>query len=116
MKKLKFTPRSRVRAALRRLWLYSRERALALKKANYSCQVCGVKQSQAEGQEQKLEVHHKNGIVWEKMIDMVYKRLLVKPKKLLVVCPECHKKQHEGEQNDSTGHSSSDTQTSGKSN
>jgi hypothetical protein len=33
-KKLPYTPRSKVRAALRQLWLRSRERAAALKAAN----------------------------------------------------------------------------------
>jgi predicted HNH restriction endonuclease len=90
------TPRSQVRAALRKVWLRSRERALALKLAGYSCQSCGAKQSKAKGREQKVEVHHKIGIAqWEKIIDSVYEGLLISPNGLEVLCPECHKKEHE---------------------
>jgi len=85
------TPRSKIRAALRRLWLYSRERATALKQQKYACQKCGVKQSKKQGQEQKLEVHHINGIGnWEKVIDMIQEELLCPANKLQVLCPNCH--------------------------
>ena len=52
-KKLPTTPRSRVRSALRKLWLSSRERSAALKREEYCCEVCSVKQSTAKGREQK---------------------------------------------------------------
>ena len=91
------TPRSKIRAALRRLWLRSRERAFALKLAGYKCQKCGVKQSKAKGREQKIEVHHQEGIGnWESIIDEIYIELLIQPTCLKVLCPECHKKEHEG--------------------
>jgi predicted HNH restriction endonuclease len=90
------TPRSQVRAALRKVWLRSRERALALKLAGYSCQSCGAKQSKEKGREQKVEVHHKVGIAkWEKIIDSVYEGLLISSNGLEVLCPDCHKKEHE---------------------
>jgi predicted HNH restriction endonuclease len=90
------TPRSKIRAALRQVWLRSRERALALKIASYSCQTCGAKQSKAKGREQKVEVHHKEGIAqWARIIDAVYEGLLVSPDGLSVLCPKCHKKEHE---------------------
>jgi 5-methylcytosine-specific restriction endonuclease McrA len=101
MKKRKLkpiTPRSRVRSALRQVWMRSRERALALKLAGYSCQKCGVKQSKAKGKEQKVEVHHINGIsVWGKIIDLIYKELLVSPNNLEVLCKECHEEKHKKE-------------------
>lgn len=94
-KKLPHTPRSKVKDALRRLWLRSRERAAALKAANRSCQHCGVKASVAKGKEQKVEVHHKNGVKnWDKVMDAVYEFLLVSPEELEVLCPECHKNEH----------------------
>jgi len=92
-KRLPYTPRSRVRAALRKLFLRSRERAKCLKDAKYSCAYCGVKQSKAEGREVKVEVHHLNPIVWERMIDMVYETLLCDAKEMQCLCKACHKKE-----------------------
>ena len=95
-KKLPYTPNSKITSALRKLWLQSRERNQALKNANRYCEKCGVKASTAKGKEQKLEVHHKDGVTnWQKMIDAIREYLLVDPKRLKVLCPECHKKEHE---------------------
>lgn len=94
-KKLPSTPRSRVTAALRNVWLRSRERAAAIKRENGCCQVCGKKQSSAKGREVKLEVHHLNGVQWQQIIDKVYKELLCDPKHLMVLCKDCHKEVHE---------------------
>lgn len=95
-KKLPNTPRSKVRNALRQLWLRSRERAAALKREKYTCQRCGVKQSKAKGKEQKVEVHHKEGIGnWEIVIDAIIAEILCDPSNLEVVCPNCHDKEHE---------------------
>ena len=94
-KKSLTTPRYKVRSALRMLWLRSRERAMALKQADYRCQVCGVKRSTAKGREIKVECHHKAGMEWERLIDLVYERLLCKPDDLAVLCLSCHDKQHE---------------------
>ena len=91
MKNLRVTPRSKVRAALRQLWLRSRERSTALKACNYTC-VCGKKQSTAKGREVKVEVHHTNGIDWEELIDLVYTKLLIA--EYQVLCSDCHKEHH----------------------
>lgn len=97
------TPRSRVRSALRKLWLSSRERSAALKAAGYCCDVCGVKQSRAKGREQAVEVHHMAMIVaWEQIIDSVFHHILVHPAGLQVLCPGCHDAQHK-EPNPSLG-------------
>ena len=94
-KRLPNTPRSTVRASLRKLWLRSRERAAALKREKYTCQRCGVKQSKAKGKEQKVEVHHKEGIGnWEIVIDAIIKEILCDPSNLEVVCQNCHDKEH----------------------
>ena len=86
------TDKSRIRSALRRLWLQSKERSTALKEAEYKCNKCGVKQSKAKGKEQKVEVHHKEGIGnWNKVIELIQEELLCNPNKLEVLCPECHK-------------------------
>ena len=83
------TPRSKVKAALRNLWMRSRERAAALKKTDYKCTECGVKQSTAKGREVKMEVHHLSGIEWENLIDLVYEMLLNAPQ--VPLCKSCHK-------------------------
>lgn len=96
MKKLPTTPRSRSRAAIRQLWLRSRERAAALKKSSYSCEICGVKQTTKKGQEVKLEVHHNNGIGnWDVVLDAIYRHILCSPTDLTVVCKKCHDHIHE---------------------
>ena len=92
MKKQPSTPRSRVRSAIRQLWLRSRERAAVLKRDGYCCQECGVHQSTAKGKEQKLEVHHLDGIEWDMVIDYIFRHVLVSPDKMETVCYKCHKK------------------------
>ena len=90
-KKLPTTPRSKVRAALRQLWLRSRERAVALKRDGYTCQKCNRKQSKAKGKEFDVQVHHKHGVVnWEQVIDYVQASLLCGPEHLETLCKECH--------------------------
>ena len=92
VKKLPNTPRSKVRAALRRLWLHSRERATAIKRDEYTCQCCGGKQSRATGKEFFVEVHHKRGVLnWDVIIDAVFEHLLCDPKHLQTLCKKCHK-------------------------
>ena len=90
-KKLEHTPSSRIRAALRQVWLRSRERAAALKAHGNCCAQCGKKQSVAKGREVKLEVHHIDGITnWDEIIKAVRGHLLVHPSKLKPLCKECH--------------------------
>ena len=90
------TPRSRVRQALRQLWLRSRERASALKRDGYTCQECKRKQSKAKGQEFSVEVHHKDRIVaWDKIIDLICEEILCEPEKLQTLCPDCHDKEEQ---------------------
>ena len=87
------TPRSRVRAAIRKLWLMSRERAKSLKEHEYKCSECGVKQSAAKGREVKLQVHHDPPINWKGLIDLIFERILNVPQ--VPLCEDCHKKAHE---------------------
>jgi predicted HNH restriction endonuclease len=82
---------------VRQLWLRSRERAAALKAANYTCQECGAKQSKRKGAEVKIEVHHIDGINgWEKVFKIIREEILVPPKKLRVLCEACHLKEKNG--------------------
>lgn len=93
-KKLLTTPRSRIRSALRQVWLRSRERAAAIKREKGCCEKCGAKQSRAKGKEVYLEIHHRNGIQWEELIDLVFEYLLCDPKDLEVMCTKCHNEYH----------------------
>ena len=94
-KKLPTTPRSRVRSAIRRVFLRSRERAAAIKANKHCCAHCGIKASVAKGREVKLEVHHTAGIGnWEKVIDAIFEEILCKPELMLPLCKACHLKIH----------------------
>lgn len=86
------TPRSRVRASLRQLWLRSRERAAAIKAESNTCEECNRKGSVAKGREIKIEVHHRDGSGLDEIVDKVYEKLLCNPDRLQVLCKDCHKK------------------------
>ena len=88
----KQTPRSRIKGMLRQMWLRSNERTEAMKRDNYSCCNCGVKQSVKKGFEVKVQVHHKQGIIWDMLIDLIYKYLLCDIDDLETLCVECHDK------------------------
>lgn len=92
-KRLPTTPRSKVRNALRMLSLRSRERAQALKRDKYTCQICGVKKSTAKGKEVYVEAHHIRGIGnWEKAIDVIFEEILCAPEFWETLCKDCHQK------------------------
>lgn len=91
-KRLKYTPNSKIRAALRRLFLMSRERNAALKRDNYSCQICGAKQSRVKGREVSVEVHHLWGVCnWDEMYGVIRKHLLCSEDDMETLCKDCHK-------------------------
>ena len=87
------TPRSKIKNALRRLWMQSRERAAALKSTGYCCADCGVKQSTAKGREVKLEVHHQPQIDWTGITQLIVDRILNVPQ--VPLCRDCHKQRHD---------------------
>ena len=86
------TPRTRVKGMLRKIFLRSAERAAAIKRDHYTCQDCGKKQSVKKGFECKVQVHHKNGIVWDEIIDLIYQKILCDPSELQTLCVDCHNK------------------------
>jgi len=88
------TPKSVIKSALRRLWLYSPERREALRRDNHTCVLCERKQSKAKGREVKVEVHHIDEIDWDALIEEIRKRLLCDPERLSTVCKDCHRKTH----------------------
>jgi hypothetical protein len=89
-KRLPYTPQSRIRSALRQLFLRSRERAAVIKREHNTCQTCGAKGSKAKGREVDIEVHHIDGIRWDEIIEYIRKYLLVSPDKMQAQCKECH--------------------------
>ena len=80
------TPRKFVYAAIRKIWLYSRERQYTIKAENSTCEECGEKGN--------VHVHHRDGTSLKKIVDMIYDVLLVNPDKLEVLCIDCHKDKH----------------------
>ena len=90
------TLRSTIRSYFRQMFLRSRERAAALKRDNYTCQVCNKKQSTAKGKEVKVQVHHRDGVKIDELTDLVYTWLLHHPDRLITLCKECHDKEHKG--------------------
>ncbi|MFA5323499.1 MAG: hypothetical protein WC373_12585 [Smithella sp.] len=90
-KRLPTTPRSRIKSALRMVWI---------KIAGNTCSSCGRKGSVAKGREVKIEVHHKDGIFWDGLVDEIIKRMLPDPSKLEVLCKDCHGLHHEKEKCD----------------
>ena len=93
-KRADYTPSSTIRAALRRLWLRSRERQSRLKQDGYTCQKCGAKQSRAAGREVYVEVHHKDGIDnWGELIEAVRQKLLCNVDDLETLCKNCHREE-----------------------
>lgn len=97
MKKKPVTPRSRIRSTLRRLWLQSRERAIAVKRSENRCECCGELSINRKGGTVKLEVHHNDeiGKEWDSIIDKIYRHILVDPQNLTVFCQKCHKEHHD---------------------
>ena len=93
-RKKPITPKSQIKNAIRQLWLRSRERAAALKRDNYTCQVCHRKQTMAKGREFKVQVHHVNGIDWDGIADIIKERVLQTPDSLITMCKECHGAEH----------------------
>lgn len=89
------TPRSRIKNAIRMVWLRSRERAAAVKLAGNCCCKCGRKGSKAKGREVDIQVHHRNGIDWEGVVDLIAERVLQRPEDYDVMCRECHIAEHE---------------------
>lgn len=82
------TPRGRVKSVLRRLFFKSRERSAAIRREKGCCERCGA--SPKLDKEVKIEVHHKKGVKWEQMLNMLYKELLCNPEELEVLCSKCH--------------------------
>lgn len=85
------TPRAQIVSALRQLWMRSKERSEALKRDNYTCQMCGKKKSTAKDKELRVNVHHKEGVTnWQNIVDNLREELLCSPDLLKTLCRDCH--------------------------
>ena len=92
-KKLEYTSRKKLYSIIRKyIWMWSRERAAALRRTGYRCGECNKKQTRVKGKELILEVHHLDGAHIDLIIDEIYKYLLCHPDRLVPLCGECHKK------------------------
>lgn len=86
------TKKAVIVAGLRQIWLRSKERANRLKYDSYTCQNCHKKASKAKGNEFKVQVHHKHGVLnWDAIIEALNENLLCDIDKLETLCKECHK-------------------------
>jgi 5-methylcytosine-specific restriction endonuclease McrA len=100
-KKLPYTPNNKIKSALRKLFLCSREHSKAMKDAKYTCARCGAKKSVAKGREIKVECHHKDGVLnWQELYEVIRKYLLCDSENLEVLCVSCHKKETNKEKDD----------------
>ncbi len=89
------TPLAYIRAVIRRhIWLKSRERAKVLKRDNYTCVKCHVKQTKKKGQERFVIVHHKYGINWKRILETIREEVLQDESRLITLCPKCHEEEH----------------------
>ena len=69
----------------------------AVKDQKNTCVECGRKGSVAKGREVKINVHHKDGIRWDNLIQLIRDQLLQTPDKYVCMCEECHVKLHKEE-------------------
>ena len=93
-KKLEYTTNSVIRAALRRLFMRSRERAKTLREGKYTCRACNIKQSVAKGREVAVRVHHRSGIKWDGIFKAIAESGLLNQSDMEVLCADCHKEEH----------------------
>ena len=84
------TPRGQIASALRILFLRSRERREACKRARNRCEKCNTKINK----DVKGEVHHLDGIDWDAIEKVVREKLLCDPKRLTLICKKCHNQEH----------------------
>lgn len=88
------TSNSKIKSCLQRLFMWSKERTTAAKEQDRTCNVCGKKKSQAKGKEVKVEAHHIRETNWNRIYDVIREELLVNPKRLQILCVDCHAKVH----------------------
>ena len=90
--------KSRIRSALRRVWLYSPEYRDAKRYYNNTCAECGRKGTAAKGREVKTQLHHIGGMPeLPGLIDEIIRVMYPPVEGYEVLCKECHKLLHKKE-------------------
>jgi len=92
-KPLTATPVYRITAALRRIWMWSPERAAIVKRADKHCEECSCECATTKKQEEKtgkplLEIHHVIPCDLTELAKLVHRRLF--PGEYLGLCQSCH--------------------------
>lgn len=99
MKKLDYTPSSKIVHAVRAMSMRSREFAEARKNTANSCCICGRKQSKAKGREVAIHIHHgTHRPIWERVVRAIRQEVLQTPGILWPICRECHENIHKQEE------------------
>lgn len=88
------TPLSKIKNAIRQVWLRSRERGTAIKRDKYTCQDCKKKQTTRKGEEFKVQVHHIEEISWDDICLVIREKVLQTPDKYVTLCETCHDRRH----------------------
>ena len=100
VKKKRKTPVSRITAALRKIWMWSPERAEIMKRSNGECEECGcgcakTRKKQEETGLPLLEIHHPNRCNMTEMAKVIHAKMFPGADKLDALCQNCHRKADE---------------------
>jgi hypothetical protein len=98
--KKKQTPVGRISSALRKIWMWSPERAVVMKRAAGICEecgcTCGKTKKQAEAKKLSLmEIHHVEQCNMTKMAKEIHAKMFPGEDKLDALCQTCHVKADE---------------------
>ena len=95
-KPLTATPVGRITAMLRKIWMWSPERAAAMRKAPRKiCEECGCEGVETKIQEEKtgkprLEIHHAEPCDMTELAKLIHRRMFPGADKLDRLCQRCH--------------------------
>jgi len=94
-KPLTATPVGRITAMLRKVWMWSPERAAVMKRAAKHCEECGcsgvaTKKEQEKKGGARLEVHHVVPCDMTELAKYIHKRMFPGADNLNCLCQECH--------------------------
>jgi len=99
-KPLTATPVGRITAMLRKIWMWSPERAAIMKRGAKHCEECGCEGVQTKKQEEatgkaRLEIHHIVPCDMTELAKLIHKRMFPGNDNLDCLCIPCHKKADE---------------------